>query len=65
MNFNQFIEWAFLGLMSGGVFILWRMNISISELNSKIGVILERTDRHENQLDKHDQRIRDLELFKQ
>lgn len=54
MTFDQFIQWAFLGLLSGSVYILWQLKESVAELNTKIAVVIQR-------LDSHDQRIKFLE----
>lgn len=52
MDFNAFKEWAFLGMLSGGVIILWQMKNEMSELNTKIALIIQRTDNHEKRIEK-------------
>lgn len=65
MNFSNFIEWAFQGLIAGavvyGVNALSKLRDSIEELNSKIATILEKNIWHERALEDHDDRIRVLE----
>jgi len=50
MTFSSFMEWAFLGMLAGGVTILWQMKNSMQEMNVKLAVILERIDGHEKRL---------------
>lgn len=61
MDFAQFVEWVFYGLISGcfvyGVSILKNLNKSIETLNIQIAVIIEKTSNHEKRLDKHDEQI--------
>jgi hypothetical protein len=61
MQFNAFIEWAFLGLVSGGIYILYQMKESMSSLNEKIGVLIVQHEQARKDLDDHEERIRDLE----
>jgi len=65
MHFNQFIEWAFLGLISGGMMLtiafLHRLNESVDTLNETIASLIEKAVWHEKVLDKHDERISNLE----
>lgn len=61
MDFAQFVEWVFYGLISGcfvyGVSILKNLNKSIETLNIQIAVIIEKISNHEKRLDKHDEQI--------
>lgn len=55
MNFNQFIEWGFLGIISAcGPAIVYLLY----DLNNKIAVIIEKVAWHEKWLEKHDQEIK-------
>lgn len=62
MEFAKFIEWAFLGILSGcaiyGVQILAALSRSIHELNNKISIIIEKTAWHEKWLERHDDEIK-------
>lgn len=64
LSFDKFKEWALIGLLTGGVTILWDMNRNMAELNTKIAVIIrdQETSKAVN-LD-HEIRIRDLEYNK-
>lgn len=64
LSFDKFKEWALIGLLTGGVTILWDMNRNMAELNTKIAVIIrdQETSKAVN-LD-HEIRIRDLEYKK-
>jgi len=50
MTLSGLMEWAFLGMLAGGVSILWQMKNSMQEMNVKLAVILERIDGHEKRL---------------
>jgi hypothetical protein len=54
MQFQNFVEWAFLGVVSGGVYVLWRIHDSLNELNVKVAVVI-------SQMESHERRISDLE----
>ena len=58
MEFNQFVMWAFLGLLSGSIVyfasILKDVKDSLLDLNVKLAVILEKSVHHEKRLDKHE-----------
>lgn len=62
MEFSQFMEWAFLGLCSGGVYILWQMKESITSLNTKIEVLIEKHEQARDDIDDHEERLRHLEV---
>lgn len=57
MDFEGFKEWVFLGLLSGGVYILWTLKLSIEDLNIKMAVIIERTSNHEKRIEKLESEI--------
>jgi hypothetical protein len=61
MNFHGFIEWAFLGVVSGGVYILWQMKESLGKLNTKIEVLIAQHEESREDIDDHEDRIRQLE----
>ena len=52
MDFNSFKDWAFLGLLSGGVWILYALKGSVDQLNISIAVVIERMNNHEKRIDK-------------
>ena len=59
MNFSQFVEWGFLGILSACgpaiVLLLWG-------LNNKIAIIIEKVAWHEKWLEKHDDEIRSMKV---
>jgi hypothetical protein len=61
MEFSQFIEWCFLGILSAssvyGVKVLASLNNSIQDLNVKIAVVIEKVSSHEKRLDKHEEQL--------
>jgi hypothetical protein len=61
MSFPKFMEWAFLGLVAGGVWILYLMKNDISDLNFKVGIVIEQRVTDRKTLDDHEVRIRNLE----
>ena len=61
MDFNAFINWAFLGLLTGSVIILYGLKNSVDKLNERMAKVIEKMDWHERMLDRHDNRISDLE----
>ena len=68
MNFPQFVEWVFYGIIGGSsvyaVNVLSDLKSSIEKLNERVAVIIEKTAWHEKQLEKHDERINNLETTK-
>jgi hypothetical protein len=69
MQFDQFVSWAFQGVISGaviyGVAEMKGLRTSIESLNAKLERIIEKTDWHGKELDKHDERLRRLEIEKE
>jgi hypothetical protein len=68
MTFPQFVEWVFYALI-GGVSLqvagkLGKLTESITALNEKIAVVIEKTAWHEKQLEKHDAEIEALKGIK-
>jgi hypothetical protein len=61
MKFTEFKDWALLGLVSSGVFILWMMSQSVATLNEKIAVIIERQESQKSVDQDHEVRLRILE----
>ena len=61
MEFSAFIQWGFLGLLSGAVAILYKMAQSMNELNIKLAVFVERVDNHQDQLSKIETRLESIE----
>ena len=68
MTFPQFVEWIFYTLISGvSLYVaakLGKLTDSITILNEKIAVIIEKTAWHEKQLEKHDADIEALKGIK-
>lgn len=64
MEFKQFIEWVFYGVIGGssiyGVKILASLKNSVDELNKQVAIIIEKTTWHEKWLERHDDEIRTL-----
>lgn len=61
MDFIAFKDWAFLGILSGGIcagcYILWELKKSVDALNIQIAIIIERTDNHEKRIEKLEEKI--------
>lgn len=64
LSFHGFIEWAFLGVVSGGVYILWQMKESVSSLNTRIEVLIQQHKESRKDIDDHESRLRQLERIK-
>lgn len=60
-----FIEWGFKALLAGGLTyglaLIGRLTNSIEALNVKIAVLIERTDTHSKTIERHDERITEIE----
>ena len=60
-----FVEWAFKVLLAGGLTygltLIGRLTASIEALNVKIAVLIERTETHAKTIEKHDERISEIE----
>lgn len=52
MDFSAFKDWIMLGLLGGGVYILWGLKGSIDILNIQIAVVISRVDGHEKRIGK-------------
>jgi hypothetical protein len=61
MQFQSFIEWAFLGVVSSGVWVLWLMKQDLTKLNIKIEVLITEHLESKKKIEDHEYRIRDLE----
>lgn len=61
MEWREFAEWALQAALAGGVCyaaaMLSQMRKSVEQLNSQMGVILERDVWHQRWLEKHDEEI--------
>lgn len=66
MGVDELIRWAFQGIATGaivyGVKEMGRLRESIEKLNVAVAQILARTDIHGELINKHDERIRSLEI---
>jgi hypothetical protein len=61
MIFSDFVSWAFLGITTGGVYILWQMKESVSSLNTKIEVLIVQHEETKLDIKDHENRLRNLE----
>lgn len=61
LDFNIFMQWAFLGSITGLVWILWEIKKSVEKLNVKIAIIVERIENQQEKLSEHHERIARLE----
>lgn len=52
MDFLAFKDWTLLGLLTGGVYILWQLKASVDQLNVQIAVVIERMNNHEKRIEK-------------
>lgn len=52
MDWLAFKDWVLLGLLGGGVYILYEMKKSVDKLNISIAVVISRMNNHEKRLDK-------------
>lgn len=61
MNFTQFIEWVFYGVIGFAAFrmvgILDQLQASVESLNVKIAVIIERSDNHEKRIERLEEKV--------
>lgn len=68
MEFGKFIEWAFYGIVGFSsmyaVSVLSSLKNSVSELNGKIGIIIEKTAWHEKWLEKHENELYQMRVSK-
>lgn len=64
MDFSKFVEWAFqailLGIAAYGASAIGGIKNSVNELNTKIGIIIEKTQWHEKWLERHDEEIQKI-----
>lgn len=65
MQFNEFVTWGFLGILSGGlailIAILNEVKITVQSLSERLAILIEKTVWHEKALEKHEERIAKLE----
>lgn len=61
MTFNGFKEWAFLTLLAGGVVVLYQMKETVSEINTKLAVVLVEQNIAKIVLSDHESRLREIE----
>lgn len=69
LNFEAFVNWAFLGLLSGLVFVLFSINTNIQDLNTKMAVVISQVaiadsvqKQHEAWLQKHNDRLTEIQI---
>lgn len=60
-----FIDWAFKALLMGGLAyglaLIGRLTTSVEALNIKIAVLIERTENHAKEIERHDERLSKIE----
>ena len=61
MNWEHAKDSLLVGLLSIGVTILGYMAVTVAELNTKLAVVLERTEAQNTTMVDHESRLRDLE----
>ena len=73
MEYQNFVEWAFMAAITGAAWLavsaiqgireeVGRIQSSVSDLNSSVKVVLDRTERHEEKLEHFDERLRVVEM---
>ncbi len=66
LPFEKFIEWAFLGMIGGGiafaVHFLSKICSEMAHVNEKLAVVISKQDRHQVELDRHNDRLHTLEV---
>lgn len=68
ITFSQFVSWIFYGLLAYVAVDIMRsireVKDSISTLNTQVAVVIAQTESHKEVLDRHDERIHNLEREK-
>lgn len=68
MNAIQLVSWGFeaavVGIFGWGVAEIGKIRTSVESLNIGVAKIVERTETHGKEIDRHDERIRQLEIKK-
>jgi hypothetical protein len=66
MKFDEFLSWGFTGLISGiliyGVKVLQDIKSSVEQLNERMATIIEKTQWHEKEMERLNNRISAIEL---
>lgn len=66
MDYKELVSWAFQGLLAMGSMLIVQalkdIKISVMLLNERVATVIEKTSWHEKELEKHDGRIRQLEV---
>lgn len=73
MDWEHVLSWALQGMISGGIMIgvseLRKIRESVSTLNERVAVVVEKTSIHErlfekndSRFERHDERLRRLEV---
>jgi hypothetical protein len=64
-EFQIFVDWAFKGMIGGALYLglvsFKRMTEAVEALNVKIAVLIERTEHHAKTIERHDERISNIE----
>lgn len=61
MTFAEFQQWAFLGIVTYGTYVLREMNKNMASLNEKVAVLMAGHEESGKKFDDHESRIRTLE----
>lgn len=68
LTFAYFVQWGFYGLLLYFAYdiktTIKNMGTSVESLNLKVAVVIEQTENHKELLDRHDERIYNLEREK-
>lgn len=68
MDLVQLLSWGFeaaiIGIFGWGVSEVGKIRASVEALNIGVAKVVERTETHGKEIDRHDDRIRQLELKK-
>lgn len=68
IDLTDMIDWALkalaMGIVGYGVKEIGRLRDSVERLNDRVATVIERTDHHGRQIEKHDERLRELEIKK-
>lgn len=61
ITFRDLVEFAFLPVLSAGVFVLWDLNKNVNSLNIQVGVLVAQTTSSKERLDSFEKRLEKLE----
>ena len=61
VGLRDLIEFAFLPVLSAGVFVLWDVNKNINSLNVQVSVLIERSSSYKEEIDSLKRRLDRIE----